>query len=499
MCAQPTAYTRQFNFTNFEATQPFDPLPGSKVDLELNAIKTTLTETLTNLDLIQRDDGQLENRSVGVDQLRNDALTQLGLLTKQVVNEFVYDIAAPAITTLSGADRNGKVLAYAVGAQISVHIDGIKTDPANITATDGINIVHSPAFPNPSVVTVEVGEAATVATVDVESLDDISGSFDGILATFPMTVGGQARSAEVAERLTVSLDDVVQEPTAKFTVTGTNITFITPPAGGTVFWAKLRTLKTFENGDITGGAGGDIGVQTVTGGIGGNIALNTITTDNLAFTISTLEIGSGIDWYDDVLPAGAPANTYVFPVGQTIGKTGSGASLQDDDFEEVFDIMKKRWGNIGTEDFDSLDVVALPDLRGTQFMVPDKGKLKVLLLNAIGDQSGIQQHNVSTSVSTSAAGGNTGFHTLTSSESGVPVHNHPIQTDTAGGGSVEIQRATSGGSANQSFNTIDNVAANASSSHLHSIGAIASTGTGTQTGILHLDPYTMVEKIIRLK
>lgn len=68
--AQPTAYERVYNFTNYQSQSPADPLPGAQVDAELNAVKNSLDETQANLALIQRDDGQLKNDSVGLDQLK---------------------------------------------------------------------------------------------------------------------------------------------------------------------------------------------------------------------------------------------------------------------------------------------------------------------------------------------------------------------------------------------------------------------------------------------
>jgi hypothetical protein len=70
--AQPTEYARQTSFTNYQALNPDDPLSGSSVDAELNAIKTTLDQVLTNIALIQRDDGELANESVGLAQLADD-------------------------------------------------------------------------------------------------------------------------------------------------------------------------------------------------------------------------------------------------------------------------------------------------------------------------------------------------------------------------------------------------------------------------------------------
>jgi hypothetical protein len=67
--SQPPAFNRSFSFTNFQAANPSLPTPGNQVDLELNNAKRTLDGVLTNLKLIQRDDGALKNSSVTFDTL----------------------------------------------------------------------------------------------------------------------------------------------------------------------------------------------------------------------------------------------------------------------------------------------------------------------------------------------------------------------------------------------------------------------------------------------
>lgn len=67
--AQPTIYTRQYDFTAYQVTHVADPLPANQLDAELNAIKQTLDQLLANIALIQRDDGDLANESVGLEQL----------------------------------------------------------------------------------------------------------------------------------------------------------------------------------------------------------------------------------------------------------------------------------------------------------------------------------------------------------------------------------------------------------------------------------------------
>lgn len=70
--AQPPAYVRQYSFTAFQANNPSLPLPADKVELEYNEIKETLDAILERLVLIQRDDGQVANDTIGNDQLRED-------------------------------------------------------------------------------------------------------------------------------------------------------------------------------------------------------------------------------------------------------------------------------------------------------------------------------------------------------------------------------------------------------------------------------------------
>lgn len=81
---QPTPYARSFSFTDFAAAHPTDPLPGTSVDAELNAVAETLAETLANLALIQRDDTKLANGSVHPDALDADVLELLATFSRGI-------------------------------------------------------------------------------------------------------------------------------------------------------------------------------------------------------------------------------------------------------------------------------------------------------------------------------------------------------------------------------------------------------------------------------
>jgi hypothetical protein len=71
-------YDRITNLQNDQALHPTDPYPAQDMDAEYNAIKITTDDIIQHLDLIQRDDGQLENDSVGRDQLKDEVLIGFG-------------------------------------------------------------------------------------------------------------------------------------------------------------------------------------------------------------------------------------------------------------------------------------------------------------------------------------------------------------------------------------------------------------------------------------
>lgn len=73
--AQPDPYLREFNFTNWQASHPSDPLPAAHMDAELNRVKSVTDRILANLATIQRDDTALANQSVGYDQLAGELRT----------------------------------------------------------------------------------------------------------------------------------------------------------------------------------------------------------------------------------------------------------------------------------------------------------------------------------------------------------------------------------------------------------------------------------------
>lgn len=68
--ASPTKITYDYSFLDHTVNDPDVPQPGDKLDEAYAEVKRASDETIDRLNLIQRDDGDLANQSVGFDQLR---------------------------------------------------------------------------------------------------------------------------------------------------------------------------------------------------------------------------------------------------------------------------------------------------------------------------------------------------------------------------------------------------------------------------------------------
>lgn len=73
--ANPTPYERGYSFAGFQANNPQKPLPGPKVDEELDNIERTTTDLISGLADIRRSDGRLKNGVVTLDSLSAEITT----------------------------------------------------------------------------------------------------------------------------------------------------------------------------------------------------------------------------------------------------------------------------------------------------------------------------------------------------------------------------------------------------------------------------------------
>ena len=73
------------------------------------------------------------------------------------------------------------------------------------------------------------------STSQIKVLDDISGSFDGVTVSFPITSGGLAISVVNNASLRINLGGVIQSPGIDYSVSGANLVFTTAPESGLSF------------------------------------------------------------------------------------------------------------------------------------------------------------------------------------------------------------------------------------------------------------------------
>ena len=73
----------------------------------------------------------------------------------------------------------------------------------------------------------------------IRELDDISGSFNGVANTFPLTIGGASVSPASTSQLIISVANVILNPTNDYNISGSNIVFTAAPTGGSQFFGTL--------------------------------------------------------------------------------------------------------------------------------------------------------------------------------------------------------------------------------------------------------------------
>jgi len=96
---------------------------------------------------------------------------------------------------------------------------------------------------------------APASSSQIKIIDDISGSFNGSTQTFALAVSGAPIFPANAQQLRVVLGGVVQEPVTDYTVSGSDITFTTPPSGGLdcsiISLGPAVPVYTLEDGVVT--------------------------------------------------------------------------------------------------------------------------------------------------------------------------------------------------------------------------------------------------------
>lgn len=120
--------------------------------------------------------------------------------------------------------------------------------------------------------------------------------------------------------------------------------------------------------------------------------------------------------------AGSTAPTgYLLCYGQTLGNASSGATVANDNYQALFDVIKTAYGNGGSEVFGNGDTVNLPDLRGR--VVAGKDDMG-------GSAAGNITHTGGLDGDVLGDTGGAETHTLTTAQ--LPSHTHGAGTLTTG-------------------------------------------------------------------
>jgi hypothetical protein len=123
--ANPTPYTVSYDFSAFQTSNPADPLPGDQLDIQLAAIQTSLSATITALADVRRSDGALVNGSVTIDSLSAEVVEQFegaSAYAIAVENGFVGDEEA-WLESLNGEDGDD-------GAAATITVGTVSTGAA---------------------------------------------------------------------------------------------------------------------------------------------------------------------------------------------------------------------------------------------------------------------------------------------------------------------------------------------------------------------------------
>lgn len=139
---QPTRYHRGFSFTDFSGATPLAQQPGVRIDAELDGLSHTTDQICDNLALIQRDDGELANRSVGHDQLKVDTDFK-GDPGGNVMAVGAF-AAITSLTIAAGADLI-RTSEYAAGSKVggAFYIYDVAVDAAFVTAHAGWAVISA--------------------------------------------------------------------------------------------------------------------------------------------------------------------------------------------------------------------------------------------------------------------------------------------------------------------------------------------------------------------
>ena len=336
--AQPTAYDPAHEFVADEAALP--SLPGSELDIEFNALQTTLDQILANLVLIQRDDGALKNGVVTTDSLSSELAAVLGDPTSLAEFEALVTAAEAAQTAAEAAQAAALASQSAASSSASAASSsassastsaGTATTQASNAAASALAAAAAAgavAFkytwstdtassdPGSGVVKANTGTLGSIASLYISETDADGNSLAALLALLDDTTN--ATNGKSIVRLAKNATNwVLAKVTAAVTDNGTwdTLTLTVVASAGSFSASDTLYLVPFFNGNDGAGTG-DASTDTATS-VDSEIAVFSSTTGKLlkrATTTGLLKAASG------VIAAAVAGTDYLAPaaIGSTV-------------------------------------------------------------------------------------------------------------------------------------------------------------------------------------
>jgi hypothetical protein len=331
--AAPTPYSLAYDFTAFQAANPTTPLPADKIEIEFNALEITTDEIITNLGLIQRGDGLLQNNIVTADAFASSALLLMSGFTPRgdYATATVYAVGDMVSSgggvyvchtahTSSGAIDTSKFIEFTAGgtaenvvftpaggiAAITVQaaieeLDSEKTTLAGVVAANNAftgdnSFAGKVSFKDDGERTISSGAISITGsnhTVDTQGdaatddLDTISGSVDGCLLT--LRPANTSRTIVLTDAGNIQLQSgipVILDSTSRFVVLQYDLELTK--------WVVLAQPE-YDVVNAIGSAGG--GTQDIDLDLGRTVSV-TVDTSTTTFTFSNPKLTGYSDAFD---------------------------------------------------------------------------------------------------------------------------------------------------------------------------------------------------------
>jgi hypothetical protein len=172
----------------------------------------------------------------------------------------------------------------------------------------------------------------STSTTQIKELDNISGSFNGSTQTFSLTIAGSPVYPVNINQITINLGGILQNAGQDFTLSGSEITFTTPPASGLsfvgMFYGSSISLNVPQTGSIgtaalsTGGpiwnTGGDVRVAGII-----TVGSSSVTIDGVSNRIT---VGTGATISLGGITAGVVTATSFYGDGSNLTGIGIGTT-----------------------------------------------------------------------------------------------------------------------------------------------------------------------------